>query len=35
MCEVKRAKNDNKTVIDDLGIMSEEDFIKEFGRNYL
>ena len=34
MYQVLRTKNDNKTIIDDLGIMSEEDLI-EFGKRYI
>lgn len=34
MYQVLRTKNDNKTIIDDLGIMSREELI-EFGSRYI
>lgn len=34
MYEVLRTKNDNKTIIDDLGIMSRQELIN-FGRKYI
>lgn len=34
MYEVLRTKNDNKTIVDDLGIMTREELI-EFGKRYI
>lgn len=34
MFEVKRVKNDNKTVVDDLGVMTREELI-EFASQYI
>lgn len=34
MFEIKRTKNDNKTIIDDLGIMTKEELI-EFASQYI
>ena len=34
MYEVLRTKNDNKTIVDDLGIMTKEELI-DFGERYI